>query len=81
MTSLQHNDPDETIEPLIEDNDPPASHPDDIPNDEVNDSDLETDSDFDEEYQEGKKSAIGTSNNPEHESAVESYDPNHKKEE
>ena len=46
MTAIHHDDPDETIEPLAEDNDPPFSLPDYIASD-YNSSDDNYDSDDD----------------------------------
>ncbi len=81
MTTLHHDDPDETIQPLAEDNTPPASLPDDIPGDNLGPTDLTTDIDIDEAYHEGEASATQANHQPSHESAVESYDPTKAKQE
>ena len=91
MTSIQHNNPDETIDPLAEDNDPPFSmptapagdpddHTDSKPEENQLDpthpaTDSESDLDLHEQYDEGLSEAAEASEPSAGNDVVKDYDP------
>lgn len=82
MSDTNHLDPDETIRPLPEDNDPPFSDPSQVDNDMPAEKVDETRPEFDNEneidsheaYDRGRSRAAGIEE-PNGDSAVTGYDP------
>jgi len=82
MSSLQHNDPDETIKPLTEDNDPPFSEPDAAGTDAGRRldpthpaTDSASDVDSHEQYDAGEAAAAEAEPAAGNDSGVAGYDP------